>query len=123
MLHKHGRKPRHLSALRRPHLHHPTNIVDQIPPSLAAAGEQRPEQREPENRAPPSGPSTIDLYFAAPSRIASIKIFATSGRENSAGGSSPRDNISRTFVPDRLTCVDASPGAVLAVAIEPTTVE
>jgi hypothetical protein len=33
--------------------------------------------------------------------IALINSAATSGRENSGGGSSPRRNISLTFVPDR----------------------
>ena len=58
-----------------------------------------------------------------PPFIDSIRIAATSGLENSGGGSSPRASISRTFVPDRFTFVDSSPGAVLSVPIEPTAFE
>ncbi len=36
--------------------------------------------------------------------IASISIAATSGRENSRGGISAFANISRTFVPESVTC-------------------
>jgi len=55
--------------------------------------------------------------------IASMRMAATSGRENSGGGSSPRDSISRTLVPERFTFVDSSPGAVLSVPIEATAFE
>src|SRR5690348_3415928 len=41
-------------------------------------------------------------------RYASIRTCATSGRENSTGGSSPFPSISRTFVPDRNTCCSLS---------------
>jgi len=48
----------------------------------------------------------------------SINIAATSGLENSGGGSWPFDSISLTFVPDRVTCSDESCGQVLFVAME-----
>ena len=46
-----------------------------------------------------------------------IKISATSGRENSGGGSSPLLSISRTCVPLRTTCDSLVCGHVLVVAM------
>ena len=54
-----------------------------------------------------------DFYF----RIAAIKIRATSGRENSRGGSSPSASRARTLVPDSVTCSAESCGQVLFDAI------
>jgi len=54
------------------------------------------------------------------SRIASMRICATSGRLNSGGGSCPARKSSRTLVPEREICVLASPGAVFAVPIDAT---
>src|SRR5215211_6406976 len=57
---------------------------------LARAG----EAREPEGEA-------LVVAHPIPSLYASIRISATSSRENSCGGLSPASSISRTFVPDR----------------------
>src|SRR5262245_32421460 len=50
-------------------------------------------------------------------RSPSIRTCATSGRVNSTGGISPRESISRTRVPLRLTWCDWSCGQVLSDAI------
>jgi hypothetical protein len=49
--------------------------------------------------------------------MASMRIWATSGRENSFGGFLPARSISRTFVPDRITRSSSPWGHVLGVAI------
>src|SRR5262249_353609 len=72
-----------------------------------------------QNRASTISPSRFFSYCF----IAVMSTSATSGRENSGGGSSPFPNISRTLVPERLTCDSGPPGAVLAVPICPVTRE
>src|SRR5262249_45215191 len=52
-------------------------------------------------------------------RYASIRTSATSGRENSTGGSSPAASSSRTFVPLRKTWSSAGCGHVFELAIDP----
>src|SRR5690606_711885 len=55
----------------------------------------------------------------AVARAASIRMRATSGRENSGGGSSPAASMARTLVPLRKTCSSLPCGQVLAVAMLP----
>src|SRR5205814_9959103 len=58
----------------------------------------------------------LPSHFAAPQFI---RISATSGRENSTGGSCPSASSSRTFVPDRKTWSSPPCGQVFGVAICP----
>lgn len=48
-----------------------------------------------------------------PRRMPSIRISATSGRENSGGGYSPRASISCSLASERKTCEEGSWGQVL----------
>ena len=61
--------------------------------------------------------ATVQAGSATRSAIPAIRMSATSGRENSRGGYSPRRSISRTRVPDRATCCSGPCGQVLAEAM------
>ena len=81
------------------------------PPAPARAGSSRPCALRPGNAAGSAGAETL------------MRMSATSGRENSTGGRSPRPSISRTIVPERKTCASRSCGHVLPDAIEPQTLQ
>src|SRR5205823_5693105 len=77
-------------------------------PAHPGHSDQRPDQEAAERELPGH-------------RYGSINTLATSGRENSAGGSSPAASSSRTFVPDRKTWSSPPCGQVFGVAICPQT--
>src|SRR5260221_8342843 len=63
-----------------------------------------------------SAPTSCSISIA---RSASINTRATSGLVNSTGGTCPTLSISRTFVPESVTCSAVSCGHVLFEAIAP----
>src|SRR5262249_37725517 len=65
------------------------------------------------DRPPAPDPRPLFPYF----RIAAMRMRATSGRENSRGGSWPPASSSRTLVPESVTCSAESCGQVLFDAI------
>ncbi len=116
MLDERGREPDYLLIFELPRRREARRLVAEVGARARRDAEAGDERRP--GRANARDVATDQVAF-----IASMRILATSGRENSGGGSSPFWSISRTFVPERFTCVSGPPGAVLPVAIAPTVFE